>query len=188
MKEEFSKMPFDQKVAFLVENLRSLPEELAEEGVEILAQAGETEYAAVLARDNGLIDRAIRILVDAGDYLWAALMAKNSGMTEESERLYHEGLAYYTEREMFGRALSAATALKLPAEEIDDLFRRGVEAESRGVDLAAARYMIDNAIESLEVALLGREDELSLQIMNAVKKERDRKEAKSEKAENDKMA
>lgn len=169
MKEEFSKMPFDQKVAFLVENLRSLPDDLAEEGVEILAEAGETEYAAVLARDRGMIEKAIGILVNAGDYLWAALMAKNSGRAEESERLYREGLAYYIEMEMFGRALSAATALKLPAGEVDDLFRRGIEAESRGTNFAAARNMIDSAMESLEIALLGREDEISLQLMNAVK-------------------
>ncbi len=188
MKEEFSKMPFDQKVAFLVENLRNLPDDLAEDGVEIRAGAGETEYAAVLARDKGMIDKAIQILVDSGDYLWAALMAKNSGRIEESERLYREGLAYYIEMEMFGRALSAATALKLPAEEVDDLFRRGIEAESRGTDFAGARSMIDSAMESLEIALLGREDEISLQVMNAVKQrnrkeELDVKKKKDEKAE-----
>ncbi len=188
MKEEFSKMPFDQKVAFLVENLRSLPDDLAEEGVEILVQVGETEYAAALARDKGMIDKAVQILVDAGDYLWAALIAKNSGRAGESERLYRKGLAYYIEREMFGRALSAATALKLPAEEVDDLFRRGIEAESRGTNLAAARSMIDSAMESLEIALLGREDELSLQVVNAVKEERNRREEMDEESDNDERA
>ena len=80
MKEEFERMPFDEKVSYLVENLSGLPDELAEEGVEVLAKAGETEYAVVLARDNGMIDKAIAILVNAGDFLWAALIAKNAGL------------------------------------------------------------------------------------------------------------
>jgi len=183
--EEFSKMPFDQKVTFLTDNLRSVPDDLAEEGVKILAEAGETEYATVLARDKGMIDSAIQILVDAGDYLWAALIAKNSGRVEESDKLYREGLAYYIEMEMFGRALCAATALRRPEGEIDALFRRGIEVESRGVSLAASRGMIESAMDSLEIALLGRQDELSLQIMNAVKEERNRNETRDERTEKD---
>ncbi len=72
-------MPFDEKVSYLVENYKNLPDELTAEGVKILATAGETEFAVVLARDKGLIDEAIAILVDTGDYLWAALIAKNAG-------------------------------------------------------------------------------------------------------------
>ncbi|HUI39424.1 MAG TPA: hypothetical protein VLY86_00680 [Methanothrix sp.] len=185
MNEEFRMMPLDKKVTFLVENLRSLPDDMAEEGVRTLAEAGETEYAAVLARDKGMIDSAIQILVDAGDYLWAALIAKNSGRAEESDRLYREGLAYYTDMEMFGRALSAATALRLPEGEVDALFRRGIEVESRGVSLAASRGMIESAMDSLEIALIGREDELSLQIMNALKEEKSRIEERDERKEND---
>jgi hypothetical protein len=88
-------MSFDQKLSFLVDNLKDLPDELAEDGVEVLQQAGEIEYAVVLARDKGMITRAIDILVDEGDYLWAALIAKNAGLDDESERLYSEGLGYY---------------------------------------------------------------------------------------------
>lgn len=165
-------MPFDQKVSYLVENLRSLPDELAGPGVEILVQAGETEYAVVLARDKGMIGKAIQILVDAGDYLWAALIAKNAGLEEESERLYQDGLAYYIDMEMFGRAVSAATALQMPAQEIDALFLRGMEVESRGMDLDCARGMIESAMESLEIALIGREDELSCEVKSALEMER----------------
>lgn len=176
--EEFQKMTFDQKVSYLVDNLRDLPDELAEQGVEILASAGETEYAAVLARDKGLVDRAIEILVNEGDYLWAALIAKNDGRAEESGRLYRDGLQYYIDMEMFGRAISAATALGLPADQVDDLFRRGIESESRGMDIAHARAMIDSAMESLEIHLIGREDEISRQIMTAVNEERGKMEEK----------
>jgi len=172
--QEFQKMPFDQKVSYLVENLKSLPDELAGQGVEILLQAGETEYAVVLARDKGMIERAIQILVDAGDYLWAALIAKNAGLEEESKRLYEDGLAYYIDMEMYGRAVSAATALQMPPPEIEALFRRGMEVESRGMDLENARAMIDSAMESLGIALVGREDELSALVQNALEKERTR--------------
>jgi len=172
--QEFQKMPFDQKVSYLVENLKSLPDELAGPGVEILLQAGETEYAVVLARDKGMIERAIQILVDAGDYLWAALIAKNAGQEAESKRLYQHGLAYYIDMEMYGRAVSAATALQMPPLEIEALFRRGMEVESRGMDLENARAMIDSAMESLGIALIGREDELSGLVQNALEKERTR--------------
>lgn len=173
MKDEFDRLSFEQKVSYLVENLRDIPEELVEEGVETLVRAGEIEYAVVLARDGGLIERAIGILVEEGDYLWAALIARNAGRREESERLYREGLEYYIERELFGRAVSAAEALGMPHSEIDELFRRGIETESRGMDLAHTRSLIDHAMDSLEVAILGRGDELSSEIMREIQRRRD---------------
>ncbi len=175
LKEEFERMPFDQKVSYLVENRNDLPDDLAIDAVSVLAQAGEIEYAVVLARDRGMIDEAIRILVDEGDYLWAALIARNAKRDGQSETLYKDGLQYYIDMEMFGRAISAATALGLPADEIDDLFRRGIESESRGMDLAQARDMIDCALESLDISLIGRDDELSLQVMKALNEERERR-------------
>lgn len=175
MKEEFERMPFDEKVSYLVENLKELPDELVEEGVEVLAKAGETEYAAVLARDKGMIDEAIAILVDAGDFLWAALTARNAGRDALSEKLYRDGLRYYIEMEMFGRAISAANALGLPSDEIDDLYRRGVASESRGVDLTHSRDMIDCAMQSLDISLIGRDDELSRQVMKALHEEQEKR-------------
>ena len=35
--EEFKRMPFDEKVSYLIENLRKLPDDLANEGVEVRA-------------------------------------------------------------------------------------------------------------------------------------------------------
>lgn len=175
MKEEFEMMPFDQKVSYLVENLSQLPDDLAEDGVEILAKAGETEYAALLARDKGMIDKAIAILVDAGDFLWAALIAKNAGLQGLSEKLYRDGLQYYIEMEMFGRAISAASALGLSADEIDALYRRGIASESRGVDLNHSRDMIDCAMQSLNMSLIGRDDELSRQVMKALNDEQEKR-------------
>jgi hypothetical protein len=179
LKEEFERMPFDEKVSYLVENLRELPDELAEEGVEVLATAGETEYAVVLARDKGMIDKAIVILVDAGDFLWAALIAKNAGLDALSEKLYMDGLKYYIEMELFGRAISAANALGLSPDEIDDLYRRGVVRESQGIDLAHSREMIDCVMQSLDLSLIGRDDELSIQVMKALHEGRE-KRAKEE--------
>jgi hypothetical protein len=175
LKEEFEKMPFDEKVSYLKENQKGLPDELAKEGVEILAKAGETEYAVVLARDKGMIDEAIAILVDAGDFLWAALIAKNEGQDALSEKLYRDGLKYYIEMEMFGRAISAANALGLSPDVIDDLYQRGVVRESRDVDLAHSRDMIDCAMQSLDISLIGKDDELSLQVMQALHEEREKR-------------
>ena len=172
LRDDFQNMGFDEKVSYLIENLRVVPDELAEQGVEVLLQANEIEHAVVLARDKGMIKRAIGILVDAGDYLWAALIAKNAGLNEESLRLYKEGLSYYIDMEMYGRVLSAATALKLPPDEIDALFREGMAVESRSMNLGAARAVIDNAMESLEISLLGKVDELSEELMRAMKAER----------------
>ncbi|MDD2835662.1 MAG: hypothetical protein PHY05_05880 [Methanothrix sp.] len=174
MKEEFERKTFEEKVSYLVENLRKLPDELAVEGVEILAKAGETEYAVVLARDKGMTDKAIAILTDAGDFLWAALIAKNAGEEDLCRKLYREGLQYYIEMEMFGRAISTATALGLSKDEIDDLYRRGVAKESQGVDLSHSRDMIDFALQSLDMSIIGRDDELSRQVMHAVHEEREK--------------
>jgi hypothetical protein len=173
IENQFQTMRFDEKVSFLIDNLGNLPDELAEQGVDILVQANEIEYAVVLARDKRMIKRAIDILVDAGDYLWAALIAKNAGLSEESKQLYRDGLGYYMDMDMYGRAISAATALGLPADEIDALFHKGMEVESRSMDLHSARAMIDSAMESLEISLMGREDTLSLDIMKAMKAHRD---------------
>ena len=172
LRDDFLSLRFDEKVSYLIENLRVVPDELALQGVEVLLQANEIEHAVVLARDKGMITRAIGILVDAGDYLWAALIAKNAGLKEESLRMYREGLSYYIGMEMYGRALSAATALNLPPDEIDALFRKGMDVESRSMNLGAARAMIDNAMESLEISLLGRVDELSEKVVAAMKTER----------------
>jgi len=172
--EEFQEMPLNRKIKYLIDNLKDLPDGIAEQGVEILAKTGETEYAAVLARDKGMIQKAIQILINEGDFLWAALIAKNAGLTAHAEMLYKEGLSYYIEMEMFGRAISAATALNMPPFEIDALFSRGIEVESRGSDLGQARTMIDCAMESLEIALIGREDKLTQEVMNALKEERER--------------
>lgn len=173
-KDDFLKMRFDEKVSYLIENLQAVPDDLVEQGVEVLLQANEIEHSVVLARDKGMIKRAIGILVDAGDYLWAALIARNAGLMDESLRLYREGLSYYIDTEMYGRALSAATALKMPPDEIDALFRKGMDVESRNMNLGAARAVIDNAMESMEISLLGREGELSEELMAAMKAERKR--------------
>jgi hypothetical protein len=177
LREEFERMTFEQKVSYLMEreNRNKLPDDLAREGVALLAQAGEIEYAAAMARDRGMIDEAIRILVDAGDYLWAALIAKNAGRMSQSEMLYQDGMQFYIDMEMFGRAISAATALGMPADRIDDLFRRGVESESRGMDLEHSRGMIESAMESLDISLIGREDEIAVQITKALSEERERR-------------
>lgn len=177
--DEFQKMPFEAKVSYLIDNLRDLSDDIAPHGIEVLAQAGEIEYAVILARDKGLIQKAIEILVNAGDYLWAAIIAKNAGLAQESEQLYRDGLDYYVSMEMYGRAVSAATALKMPKDEIDELFRRGIVAESRGMDMSQARAMIENAMDSLEIAILGREDEISKDLMNAIKSERKKREEQS---------
>jgi hypothetical protein len=174
LKEEFERMTFDQKVSYLLANRNELPDELALDGVKALAEAGEIEYAVVLARDKGMIDKAIQILVDAGDYLWAAMIAKNANRDGESENLYREGLQYYIEMEMFGHAISAATALGLPPNEVDMLFQRGIESESSGMDLAHTRDMIDCALESLDIALIGRDDEVSRQVLSALNEEREK--------------
>ena len=176
MNDEFSRMLFEEKVSYLIENLRELPDDLAEEGVEVLAKAGETEYAVVLARDKGMIDRAIAVLVDAGDYLWAALIAKNAGQDDRSDKLYRDGLKYYIEMEMFGRAISAASALGMSPDVIEDLYQSGVARECRDVDLAHSREMIDCAMQSLDMSLIGKDDEISIQLMKAMHDEQKKRQ------------
>ncbi len=111
MRDEFERMNFEEKVSYLMEreNRIELPDDLAKEGVAVLAQAGEIEYAAAMARDRGMIDEAISILVDAGDYLWAALIAKNAGRTSQSEMLYQDGMQFYIDMEMSSRRAGAWT-------------------------------------------------------------------------------
>jgi hypothetical protein len=179
-KDEFHKMPLNAKVSYLLDNPEGLPDDLTEQGVEILSQAGEIERAVMLARDRGMIVKAIDLLVDAGDYLWAALIAKNAGNAEEAVKLYKEGLDYYIDMEMYGRAISAATALKMPADEIDDLFRRGVLVESRGMDMGHTKAMIESAMDSLEIALIGKEDDISKGIMDAIQSEREKAKGREE--------
>jgi hypothetical protein len=176
-------MPRDEKLAYIVDNLRNLPDDIAEEAVDLLVQAREVEYAVVLAREKGMIGRAIQVLVDEGDYLWAALIAKNAGLREEAERLYQEGLSFYVDMEMYGRAISAAIALGMPGEEIDALFRKGIEVESRGMDLSLGRAMLDSAMESLEISLIGRDDRISQQVKEGLAEERKRWADKKEKRE-----
>lgn len=174
MMEDFSQMTPEDKLSFVIDHLHDMPDDMTEQGIEILLSSGETEYAAVLARDKGMTQKAIDILLDSGDYLWAGLMAKNAGRLAESERIYRDGLQYYIDMEMYGRAISAATALKLSADEIDSLFHKGVEVESRGMNLGAARDMIDCALESLEISIMGRDDEVSCQLREAISQERKR--------------
>lgn len=169
---EFQKMSFDQKLSFLIDNIHNIPDDLTEVGIDVLRQAGEIEYAVVLARDKGMIEKAIGFLVDEGDYLWAALTAKNAGMEEEAQRLYTEGLGYYIDMEMYGRAISAATALKLPPEEIEGLYMKGIESESRTMNLEQNRAMLDYVMDSLESAILGRDDELSQEVLSAIDQKR----------------
>jgi hypothetical protein len=47
-----------------------------------------------------------------------------------------------------------------------------MEVESRSMNLGAARAVIDNAMESLAISLLGRVDELSEEVVSAMKAER----------------
>jgi len=102
------------------------------------------------------------------------LFAKNAGQEALCQKLYRNGLQYYIEMEMFGRAISAATAMGMSQDEIDDLYRRGVAKESQGVDLAHSRDMIDCAMQSLDLSIIGRDDELSRQVMQAVHEKREK--------------
>lgn len=167
----FRDMLPEEKLSYVMENLKSLPEGLVDEGIDLLVQANEIEYAAVLARDHERIGRAIEILVDSGDYLWAALIAKNEGWSREAERLYREGLDYYIGMDMYGRAVSAAIALKLPAEQIDALYREGVASESRKMDTKRTAAVMEMVAASLESAILDRNDQLSKELKEALYKE-----------------
>jgi len=78
--------------------------------------------------------------------------------------------------EMFAGAISAASALCRPQCEIDDLYCRGIAKESQGVDLAHSRDMINCVMQSLDLSLIGMDDEQSLQIMKAVHEEIEKKD------------
>ncbi len=172
--DDFEKMSREDQVLYLTENLRDLPEELVDPGIEVLIGSGETELAIALAKDSGRIDRAMEIAAGEGDYLWAALIARKAGREEESKRLYEEGLVYYVSEEMYGRAVSAGRALGLPQEEIDLLFEAGLRAESRKMDLGRVGYALESAALSLESALLGRDDEMAEGLRKAMREERER--------------
>ncbi|MGC9515884.1 hypothetical protein [Methanocrinis sp.] len=172
--DDFDKMSPEDQVLYLTENMRSLPEELVDPGIEILIGAGETELAIALAKDSGRVDRAVEIAAGEGDYLWAALIAKKAGGEEESKRLYEEGLIYYISEEMYGRAISAGQALGLPQEEIDLLFEAGLRAESRKMDLGRVGYALESVALSLESALAGRDDEIAEGLRRAMREERER--------------
>jgi hypothetical protein len=83
--------------------------------------------------------------------------------------------------EMYGKAVSAATALKLPPEEIEGLFMKGIEVESRTMNLEQTRSMLEYAMDSLESAIIGRDDELSKEIMAAIDQKRQKQAADDEK-------
>ncbi|HWQ20142.1 MAG TPA: hypothetical protein VN455_10230 [Methanotrichaceae archaeon] len=151
--ERFNSLPFEDKVDYLVSNLKIIPKDQIDRAITTLIQAGEIEYAAILARDNGMINRALEILVQAGDYLWAALMAKNAGLIEEAHRLYSQGLGFYVDRGMWGHAVAVATALQLPSDEIEALYMKGVNEGSQSVDVEMARAMIDAAATNLEITM-----------------------------------
>jgi len=76
---------------------------------------------------------------------------------------------------LFAGAISAANALGRSPDEIDDLYRRGIASESKGVDLAHSRDMIDCAMQSLDISLIGRDDELSQKVMKALHEEREKR-------------
>ena len=172
--EDFEKMSRDDQVLYLTENLQDLDDELVEQGIEILIGAGETEFAIALAKDSGRVDRAVKIATGDGDYLWAALIAKKAGQEEESNRLYEEGLAYYVSEEMYGRAISAGRALGLPEEEIERLFEAGVRSERRKMDTRRIGYALESVALSLENALIGRDDEMAVDLRKAMAEEKER--------------
>jgi hypothetical protein len=70
--------------------------------------------------------------------------------------------------EMFGRAISAASALGMSADVIDDLYRSGIAKESQGMDLTHGQDMIECAMQSLDLSIMGREDEISQQVKKAL--------------------
>jgi len=169
--ENFSKMSREDQITYVIEHLRDLPNELVDPSIDLLVGAGETEYAIALAKDTGRTENAIEIALDEGDYLWAALIANKAGMKREATRLYRDGLEYYISMEMYGRAVSAAKALKLPQNEIDLLFQAGIRAESRNMDTVRVRAALESIAFSLEGALAGRDDETAKGIRATMKEE-----------------
>jgi hypothetical protein len=172
--EDFDKLSRDDQVLYLTENLKRLPADLIDPGIEILAGAGETELAISLAKDSGRVDMALEIALEDGDYLWAALIAKKAGREEESRRLYREGLDHYISEEMYGRAVSAGRALGLPEDQLEHLFEAGVNHERRNMDLGRVGYALETVARSLESALVGRDDDLAVGLRRAMAEERER--------------
>lgn len=171
-KDFFADMSHDEQLIYIVEHLRCLPDDLVEASLDLLIKAGEIEYAVVLAREHGRIEKAISILVDAGDYLWASQIARSSGLQEVADDLLYRGLEYYLAMEMYGRAVSVAQALKLPADRIDAIFREGIAFECSSLDLSRAR----GAMQSMVSALIGMDDEISTELRDALIKEIERHE------------
>jgi thioredoxin-like negative regulator of GroEL len=172
---DFFEMNWDDQISYLIDNLRKLPDDLVEPGIDILVKAEEIEYAIVLAREHGMTKRAIEIAIEAGDYLWAAQIANQAGLEAESKRLYHEGLDYYKSMEMYGRAISAARALNLSPAEIDKLYRTGIMVERKKMNMGKAQAALESIMTSLEIELMGKDDEISKEVLEALQKEKIRK-------------
>lgn len=170
MKDRFAEMSNDERLTYVIENLRCLPDDLIDDAFDLLIKADEIEYAVLLAREHGQIEKAISILVKAGDYLWASQIARSFGMSEEADILLHQGLEYYLAMEMYGRALSAAQALKLPADRIDAIFREGIAFESCNLDLSRGQA----AMQSMISTLSGMNDEISTKLREAIIEEMSR--------------
>jgi len=179
LSEDFWDMSRDNQIFYLTENLRTLPDDLVDPGIEILKGAGEIEYAIALAKDTGRNEKAIEIAIDEGDYLWAALIASKAGMKEESKRLYREGLDYYVSMDMYGRAVSAAKALGLPQNEIDLLFEAGIRSESRNLNMGRIQATLDSLALSLEGVLAEKDDEITKELKVAMKEEMERIERRN---------
>lgn len=177
MKESFDEMGPEQRLEYVIKNLRSLQDELVEPAIDLLLRANEIEYAVVLCREHGMIQRAVDMLVDAGDYLWAAQITKSAGFPEEAERLLRTGLEYYISMEMYGRAISAATALNLPPDQIDALYREGIAFESKSMDLSRAHAALESMISA--VAMLETDEEMKRELMEAIQDELDRERERS---------
>ncbi|MCX8206383.1 MAG: hypothetical protein N3G75_00925 [Methanothrix sp.] len=177
MRESFDEMEPGQRLEYVINNLRSLPDELVEPAIDLLLRANEIEYAVVLCREHGMIQRAVDILVDAGDYLWAAQLTKSAGFPEEAERLLRSGLEYYISMEMYGRAISAATALKLPPDQIDALYREGIAFESKSMDLSRAHAALESMMSA--VAMLETDEDMKKELMEAIQDELDRERKRS---------
>jgi len=69
--------------------------------------------------------------------------------------------------EMFGHAISASglRSVYLPMKSMHSSV--GNRIRSSGMDLADTRDMIDCALESLDIALIGKDDEVSRQVLSA---------------------
>jgi hypothetical protein len=153
MTPNFSDMTQKDQLQFIIDNLQHLPAELVQAGLDLLVRANEIEYAVVLARDHGQIDKAIEILVDAGDYLWAGQIADKAGRREDAIAIHQAGLQYYISMKMYGRAIAAASALQLSNFAIDELYMQGIAHEGQCLDMGRAQAAMQSAIASIKIAL-----------------------------------